>query len=368
MTKHLIIVGHGWQRDGSFDPGATGYITKGEHRYFRDDFVPAMKKYLPKNADFIFYDKKKVSNHGNLAQLVKDTGADEVTELHFDAHLTGSSASGGHVIIHADYTPDDTDLRLRDAIEKNVGVRYSHKGHKGISGRVNLYNVNVARNNGITYRLIETGFGTNRKDADTMMNDVDTFAKDIVEALVNAKVEKQTKPAKKVPKAIGACYTVKPGDTLSKIAKQFGTTVEKLASLNELKDPNLIQAGEDIEIPAVVSRPSAKTKIAEDGYVGPELVSALQEYYGLIVDGEMWGQVRNQATLAFNQKAVRYGSGGSPVVRALQKQIGAKVDGYWGVETTRALQRYLGTPVDGEIWRPSTAIKEMQRRLNNGTF
>lgn len=108
--------------------------------------------------------------------------------------------------------------------------------------------------------------------------------------------------------------------------------------------------------------------LEEDGYVGPHLVKGLQSYFDLIEDGEIWGQVRNQATLAFNQKAVRYGSGGSPVVRALQKQIGAKVDGYWGVETTRALQRYLGTPVDGEVWRPSTAIKEMQRRLNAGTF
>lgn len=50
MTKYLLIAGHGRQRDGSFDPGATGFITKGEHKYMRDDLFPAMKKFLPKDA------------------------------------------------------------------------------------------------------------------------------------------------------------------------------------------------------------------------------------------------------------------------------------------------------------------------------
>src|SRR5699024_12779470 len=44
-TKHLIIAGHGNQRNGTFDPGATGLITKGEHRYVRDDLIPAMKRH-----------------------------------------------------------------------------------------------------------------------------------------------------------------------------------------------------------------------------------------------------------------------------------------------------------------------------------
>lgn len=30
---HLVIAGHGKQRNGTFDPGATGYIKKGEHKY-----------------------------------------------------------------------------------------------------------------------------------------------------------------------------------------------------------------------------------------------------------------------------------------------------------------------------------------------
>ena len=43
-------------------------------------------------------------------------------------------------------------------------------------------------------------------------------------------------------------YTAKAGDTLSAIAKQFNTTVEKLAELNGLKDTtSVLQVGQEIK-------------------------------------------------------------------------------------------------------------------------
>lgn len=44
-------------------------------------------------------------------------------------------------------------------------------------------------------------------------------------------------------------YTVKKGDTLSGIAKQYGTTVDKLVSLNGIKNKNLIYVGQVIKLP-----------------------------------------------------------------------------------------------------------------------
>lgn len=44
-------------------------------------------------------------------------------------------------------------------------------------------------------------------------------------------------------------YVVKSGDTLSKIAKQYGTTVEELVKLNNISNPNLIIVGQVIKIP-----------------------------------------------------------------------------------------------------------------------
>lgn len=43
-------------------------------------------------------------------------------------------------------------------------------------------------------------------------------------------------------------YKVKSGDTLSGIAQKFGTTVSRLASLNNIKNVNLIYAGQTLKI------------------------------------------------------------------------------------------------------------------------
>lgn len=43
-------------------------------------------------------------------------------------------------------------------------------------------------------------------------------------------------------------YVVKPGDTLSEIAADFGTTVAALAKKNNIKNPNLIRVGQRLKI------------------------------------------------------------------------------------------------------------------------
>lgn len=47
----------------------------------------------------------------------------------------------------------------------------------------------------------------------------------------------------------GGTYTVKPGDSLSKIATMFGVTVQAIASANNITNPNLINVGRVLIIP-----------------------------------------------------------------------------------------------------------------------
>lgn len=74
-----------------------------------------------------------------------------------------------------------------------------------------------------------------------------------------------------------------PGETLFSIAKRYGTTVEALARLNGLKDPNRIQAGQVLrvraweEIPLLKGRlllgpafPGRALALAVEGYAGGE--------------------------------------------------------------------------------------------------
>lgn len=43
-------------------------------------------------------------------------------------------------------------------------------------------------------------------------------------------------------------YTVKPGDNLTKIAKKYGTTVDRLVSLNGIANKNLIYVGQKLRV------------------------------------------------------------------------------------------------------------------------
>lgn len=65
-----------------------------------------------------------------------------------------------------------------------------------------------------------------------------------------------TKSVKKVDNNRTTVYTVKPGDTLSGIAQKYGTTVAKLQSLNGIANPNKIYAGQKLKI----SGSAAKTQ------------------------------------------------------------------------------------------------------------
>jgi LysM repeat protein len=62
-----------------------------------------------------------------------------------------------------------------------------------------------------------------------------------------AKPPATTTPAPTTPTYTS--YTVKKGDTLSGIAKTYGTTVAKLVEINSIKDPDLIQIGQVLKIP-----------------------------------------------------------------------------------------------------------------------
>ena len=111
-----------------------------------------------------------------------------------------------------------------------------------------------------------------------------------------------------------------------------------------------------------------KANLSVDGKWGNSTTLALQKELGTPQDGFISKQPRNSVTQSLYGNTVQFGNGGSNVIVALQRKVGAKVDGKLGPGTIRLLQRYLGTPQDGVLSRPSMVVKEMQRRLNSGTF
>lgn len=186
-----------------------------------------------------------------------------------------------------------------------------------------------------------------------------------------AKMEGKDIPASKPSSPSAGSYVVKSGDTLWGIANKYGLTVAKVKSLNGLKS-NLIIPGQKLNLVTSSAKPVSKPqkpkvdRLILDGSWGKNVTKRLQQILNTPVDGVISGQYKTSVTK--NIHSCRFGSGGSLMVKALQRKVGLtgrNVDGYLGPITIKALQRYLGTPVTGGVSPSgSTMVLALQRRLN----
>ena len=85
-----------------------------------------------------------------------------------------------------------------------------------------------------------------------------------IPVVLEAKPAVASAPAAATPAPATITYKVKPGDNLTKIAKEYGTTVEALVRLNNIANPNLIIAGADLIVPAPDDKPSAEALAAQE--------------------------------------------------------------------------------------------------------
>jgi N-acetylmuramoyl-L-alanine amidase len=79
------------------------------------------------------------------------------------------------------------------------------------------------------------------------------------------------------PVAHASTYVVRRGDTLSGIASRFGTSVGGIASANKLSTPNLVMAGQSLEIPARLTMTSTHEVAAG------ETLSSIAQRFGTSV-------------------------------------------------------------------------------------
>ena len=122
--------------------------------------------------------------------------------------------------------------------------------------------------------------------------------------------------------------------------------------------------------PVTPSKPSKPTsnKINVDGSWGQATTKALQKILGTKQDGIVSNQptinrkyLYSASSTSWQFKKTGY-SAGSNMIRALQKLIGAKVDGWFGKNSVITLQRFLKVKADGSMG-PAT-VRAWQQYIN----
>ena len=283
-------------------------------------------------------------------------------------HFNGFNGKArGVEIIHSIFAKDTLARKLANGILEVSGLPLKRVFDKGNSYGTDYYYMHRLTGRTKTV-IVEYGFMDNADDHAFYKNEKNFFA--VAEKMVEVWCD-----------ILGVTYTAKesevgsvPKPSLNEKEVNFYvqagaySTIESAEAMQErLQDlgmDSMIKPFHDAKQPE--KAPTTKPALKVNGTWDKATTTALQKALKTIVDGIISGQYRNSVTEEIY--GVEYGKGGSLVVRKLQAKIGAKVDSYIGRETITKLQKYLGTYQDGVISKPSAMVKELQHRLNAGTF
>ena len=110
------------------------------------------------------------------------------------------------------------------------------------------------------------------------------------------------------------------------------------------------------------------TKLDIDGKWGPATTKRAQQVFKTTVDSKVTDQyacykAQNPGLISF-EWLNNPSSYGSELIRAIQKKVGANVDGHIGPNTIKKMQKWLGTVQDGCVSNPSDVVKAFQKWLN----
>ena len=308
MAHIFVIAGH-----GAGDPGAcaNGYQEAERVRAL----AAKIQSYGGSNVTVGDTSRNWYADNGiSSLNISKDW---QIIELHMDS--ASASARGGHVIIKSGYNPDKYDTALANYISSVLPGR-----SQTIVKRSDLANPKRAAAKGYPYRLLECGFISNATDVQIFNSKIDDIAKGVLAAFditasgsgnVSASKPSTSKPS-----------TYKPVT-------------------------------------------SSKATLKVDGYWGKDTTKRLQQIFGTTVDGVVSNQFScykaQNPGLDSGWEWESNPSGYSPLIKAIQKKVGATQDGHIGPKTIKAIQKWMGTTQDGVFSAKSPCIKKLQQWCNN---
>lgn len=88
-------------------------------------------------------------------------------------------------------------------------------------------------------------------------------------------------------------YTIRPGDTLGKIARQYGTTVREIKAFNRMTS-DLVRAGDTLSIPVAADTPAATAPTESQPTASPPPATSASAYRHTVAAGESLTVIANR--------------------------------------------------------------------------
>ena len=327
MAKYNVHGGHNKKV-----PGASGILDEvSEDRKVKN----AVIKYLKAKGHTVYdcTDDAGTTQSKNLANIVAKCNKHNV-ELDISIHLNsgrndkkGDGKTGGVEVLCYSTSAKKEAKKIADEIADTFGYalrsdKTTPSGYAGVKIDKSLF---VLRSTKAKAVLIECCFVDDKDDVKAW--DADKCAKAIVKAVTG--------------KAVTA------GGSSSSESSSSASSGSK---------------------PSSGSSNTAKAKVTVDGYWGPNTTKALQKIFGTTADGKVSHQFECYKS---QNPGLEDGwdweddpSGYSPLIKAIQKKVGATQDGHIGPKTIKKIQKWMGTTQDGVFSKASPCIKKLQQWIN----